>query len=92
MKEANMNLYYMNYGQAQDRSKKNSEERKKTKERQKRIKQNKETQKDDFDLNTETVIQMTNKNKIKKEIFIKNNVVIRNYNRWYRLCYDFSYF
>ncbi len=67
MKEANMNLYYMNYGQAQDRSKKNSEERKKTKERQKRIKQNKETQKDDFDLNTETVIQMTNKNKIKKE-------------------------
>lgn len=67
IKEADMNLYYMDYGQAQDENKKNNAERKKAKERQKRIKQNKKMKKDDFDLNTETVIQMTNKNKIKKE-------------------------
>ncbi len=67
MKEANMNLYYMNYGQAQSESKKSNAERKKTKERQKRVKQNKKMKEDDFDLNTETVIQMTNKNKIRKE-------------------------
>lgn len=67
IKEANMNLYYMNYGQAQSESKKSNAERKKTKERQKRVKQNKKMKEDDFDLNTETVIQMTNKNKIRKE-------------------------
>ncbi len=67
IKEADMYLYYMDYGQAQDKNKKSNTERKKAKERQKRIKQNKKMKKDDFDLNTETVIQMTNKNKIKKE-------------------------
>lgn len=41
--------------------------RKKAKEREKRIKQNKEKKENDFDLETETVIQMTNRNKIKKE-------------------------
>jgi len=67
MKEADMNLYYMDYGQVQKESKKSNVERKKAKERQKRIKQNRGMEEDDFDLNTETVIQMTNKNKIKKE-------------------------
>lgn len=67
MKEADMNLYYMDYGQAQNKSKRNNAERKKAQERQKRIKQNKEMKEDDFDLSTETVIQMTNKNKVKKE-------------------------
>lgn len=65
VKDSNMNLYYMNYGQAQ---KQNGEEikRKKAREREKRIKQNKATA-EEFDFNTETVIQMTNKNKIKKQ-------------------------
>lgn len=67
MKEADMNLYYMDYGQAQNKSKRNNAERKKAQERQKRIKQNKKMKEDDFDLSTETVIQMTNKNKVKKE-------------------------
>lgn len=65
VKDSNMNLYYMNYGQAQ---KQNGEEikRRKAREREKRIKQNKATA-EEFDFNTETVIQMTNKNKIKKQ-------------------------
>ena len=67
MKESDMNLYYMDYGQAQSNNKKNNSEGKKVKERQKRIKQNKKVKEDDFDLNTETVIQMTNKNRIKME-------------------------
>lgn len=67
MKETNMNLYYMNYGQAQKENRKDNEKRKKEKEREKRIKQNKAIKEDDFDLGTETVIQMTNRNKIKKE-------------------------
>lgn len=64
-----MNLYYMDNGQAdietmlEDASKK-----KKAKEREKRIRESKQLKKEDvFDLETETVIQMTNKNKIKKE-------------------------
>lgn len=60
-----MNLYYMNQGQVE-----NEEviKRKKAKEREKRIKQNKaNASSDDFDLDTEAVIRMTNKNKIKKE-------------------------
>ena len=67
IKEADMNLYYMDYGQVQEQGKKSNEAKKKAKERQKRIKQNKIRQEDDFDLGTETVIQMTNKNKRKKE-------------------------
>ena len=45
------------------------EKKKKTKERQKRIKQKKQEQKNQFDLDNETVIEMTNKNNQK----IKNN-------------------
>ena len=68
-KQTNMNLYYMKNGQ--DSKKETIDDmmkRKKAKEREKRIKQRKlEMQENDFDLDTETVIQMTNKNKIKKE-------------------------
>lgn len=62
-----MNLYYMNHGQAVKEELEDSVKRKKAKEREKRIRQNKATQKDDFDIDTEMVIQMTNKNKVKKE-------------------------
>lgn len=64
IKEVDMSLYHMNYGQAQ---KGNNIERKKAKEREKRIKQNKKLKENDFDFATETVIEMTNKNKIKRE-------------------------
>lgn len=66
-KEANMNLYYMNHGQASKEQLDEKAKRKKAKEREKRVKENKAKQQDNFDLDTETVIQMTNKNKIKKE-------------------------
>lgn len=63
--ESNMNLFYLNNGQAINEN----DKRKKSKEREKRIKQTKqkESKKDQFDLETETVIQMTNRNNIKKE-------------------------
>lgn len=67
LKEADMNLYYINQGQAKKNNIEDRMKRKKAKEREKRIKQNKEQKKDEFDRDTETVIQMTNKNKIKKE-------------------------
>lgn len=67
IKETNMNLYYMNYGQAQKGNKEDKIKRQKEKEREKRIKQKKAIKENDFDLGTETVIQMTNQNKIKKE-------------------------
>lgn len=66
-KGKDMNLYYMNYGQAQKEIRSEELKRKKEKEREKRIKQNKATKENDFDFNTETVIEMTNKNKIRKE-------------------------
>lgn len=66
-KENNVNLYYWKNGQAkrdiyEDKTKRN-------KEREKRIKENKNKREEmnSFDLDTETVIQMTNRNKIKKE-------------------------
>lgn len=62
-----MNLYYMNRGQAQKENIEDIMKRKKAREREKRIKQNKVKKEDNFDIDTETVIQMTNKNKIKKE-------------------------
>jgi cell division protein FtsQ len=65
-KEAEMNLYYMNNGQAQKDDIEAKMKRKKEKEREKRINQNKAI-KEEFDVDTETVIQMTNKNKIKKD-------------------------
>lgn len=62
-----MNLYYIDHGQAGDVNG-DKIKRKKTKEREKRIQESKKQKKEsDFDLETETVIQMTNKNKIRKE-------------------------
>ena len=67
-KESNMNLYYMNNGQAKTETIDEMMKRKKSKEREKRIKENKKKQiENDFDLETETVIKMTNKNNIKKQ-------------------------
>lgn len=67
-KEKEMNLYYMNHGQAQREDLDDNAKRKKAKDREKRIREGKQLKKEDvFDLETETVIQMTNKNKIKKE-------------------------
>lgn len=68
-KEAQMNLYYMKEGQAKNSKKKKTNNKKAEKEREKRIKQNQKqrSQKEKFDMETETVIQMTNKNNRKKE-------------------------
>lgn len=66
-KESNMNLYYMNNGQAKQEEINDAMKRKKSKEREKRIRQKKQEDEDKFDLETETVIKMTNKNKIQKE-------------------------
>ena len=68
-KEKQLNLFYVENGQARGKEEINEAvKRKKAKEREKRIKENKrQKQINDFDLETETVIQMTNKNKIKKE-------------------------
>lgn len=64
-----MNLYYMNNGQVERETMgEDASKKKKAKEREKRIREGKQLKKEDvFDLETETVIQMTNKNKIKKE-------------------------
>lgn len=67
-KESDMNLYYLkNDGQAKKETIEDLMQKKKDRERQKRIKQSKEKNEDKFDLETETVIGMTNKNKIKKD-------------------------
>lgn len=66
-KEADMNLYYINRGQASRTLDDDKTKRKKAKEREKRVKENKAQKEENFDLETETVIQMTNRNKIKKE-------------------------
>ena len=68
-KENQMNLYYMNNGQAErEKAKEDVNKKKRAKEREKRIREGKQQKiEDTFDLETETVIQMTNKNKIKKE-------------------------
>ena len=67
--DTQMNLYYRNDGQAKKKEIENDmEKKKKAKERKKRIREGKQKKIEDaFDLETETVIQMTNKNKIKKE-------------------------
>lgn len=67
IKEADMDLYYINYGQAPKDNIEDIMKRKKAKEREKRIKQNKAKKEADFEIDLDTVIQMTNKNKIKKE-------------------------
>ena len=67
-KDTQMNLYYRNDGQAKKKEIENDiEKKKKAKEREKRIREGKQKKiEDTFDLETEMVIQMTNKNKIKK--------------------------
>ena len=66
-KEMDMNLYYINNGQTKREKTDEAIRKKKSKERQKRIKQNQQKNEDKFDLETETVIKMINKNKIQKE-------------------------
>ena len=67
-KETQMNLYYIDYDGQVPKSKKSDEmQKKKAKDRERRIKEtNRKKIEDEFDLETETVIQMTNKNKIRK--------------------------
>ena len=63
-----MNLYYFDNGQEQEETIDDIVKRRKMREREKRIEQRKKQEFDDeFDFDTETVIGMTNKNKIKKE-------------------------
>ena len=66
-KQPEIDFYYMNYGQASNDEKDEKAKRKKAKEREKRIKENRAKQEESFDIDTETVIQMTNRNKIKQE-------------------------
>lgn len=65
-KEVDMNLFYIENGQAEKNARAKA---KKNRERENRIKQDKrqEKEKEQFDLETETVINMTNQNIIKKE-------------------------
>lgn len=65
-KETQMDLYYTKNGQ--DKNKEIQEKKKKEQEREKRIRDKRqEILKDEFDLETETVLQMTNKNRMQKE-------------------------
>ena len=67
-KEQEVNLYYFDNGQEQDETIDDIMKRKKVKEREKRIEERKKQDYDDkFDFDTETVIGMTNKNKIEQE-------------------------
>ena len=67
-KEQEVNLYYFDNGQEQEETIDDMMKRKKAKEREKRIEERKKQDFDDkFDFDTETVIGMTNKNKIKQE-------------------------
>lgn len=67
-KEQEVNLYYFDNGQEQNETIDDNMKRKKAKEREKRIEERKKEDFDDkFDFDTETVIGMTNKNKIKQE-------------------------
>ncbi len=66
-KEQEVNLYYFDNGQEEETID-DMMKRKKAKEREKRIEERKKQEFDDkFDFDTETVIGMTNKNKIKQE-------------------------
>ncbi len=67
-KEQEVNLYYFDNGQEQEETIDDMMKRKKAKEREKRIEERKRQNFDNqFDFDTETVIGMTNKNKIKQE-------------------------
>ena len=59
--------YDIKQGQALEEEFDERLKRKKAKEREKRIKENKAKREQNFDLDTETVIQMTNKNKRMQE-------------------------
>lgn len=59
--------YDVHYGQLYDKEFEERLRKKKAKEREKRIKANKAKREENFELDTEEVIQMTNKNKLKKE-------------------------
>lgn len=66
--EEDINMYYLNSNGQANYTFENEEIESKKKAREKRIKENKKKEpKDDFDLDTEMVIQMTNKNKMQKE-------------------------
>ena len=66
--EQEVNLYYFDKGEEQEETIDDIMKRKKAKEREKRIEERKKQQFDDqFDFDTETVIGMTNKNKIEQE-------------------------
>ena len=66
-KDEEVNLYYMNDGQNQKETIDDLMKRKKEKEREKRIKKEKQKKEEDFDQENQTVIQMTNKNRLKQE-------------------------
>lgn len=64
-KEKEVDLYYPKNGQAKNKKIEQKEKVKAMREREKRIKQNKRNE--NFDLENEMVIQMTNRNNLKKE-------------------------
>ena len=67
-KDEEVNLYYFDNGQEQQETIDDIMKRKKTREREKRIEARKKQDFDDkFDFDTETVIGMTNRNKLKQE-------------------------
>ena len=66
-KDEEVNLYYMNDGQDQKETIDDLMKRKKEKEREKRIKELNQKKEEDFDQENQTVIQMTNKNRLKQE-------------------------
>ena len=68
-KQGEINFFYMEEEQSQRETIDELMKKKKAKEREKRIKQqaNQKKNEDEFDLETETVIQMTNRNKIQKD-------------------------
>ena len=80
---------YEDYGQAYDREFEERLKRKKAKEREKRIKEMKARRKEDFDIDTEEVIKMTNKKNISCFGNCANN---RNDSRWSCFCHDFANF
>ena len=68
-KQGEINFFYMEEEQSQRETIDELMKKKKAREREKRIKQqaNQKKNEDEFDLETETVIQMTNRNKIQRD-------------------------
>ena len=71
---AKIDSYYIQKGQASKEKLEEEIKRKKAKQRQKRIKQNVAQKEQDFDLELEEAIKMSNKNKIKKEVQQQNKI------------------